>query len=105
MRDRRARAGLPALRLPDHRPWRAAQRHHLLLRPLRQARGGDGLARPRLTRDQIAQCWRTDLTTAMMLVCTTPSTLATCLSPVRSVRADDGYHLRIGDALDGGDLL
>jgi len=25
------------LRLPHHRPWHAAQRHHLLLRPLRQA--------------------------------------------------------------------
>jgi hypothetical protein len=34
---RRARAGLPALRRPHRRPWRAAWRHHLLLRPLRQA--------------------------------------------------------------------
>ena len=37
MCHRRARAGLPALRLPHHRSWRAAWRHHLLLRPLRQA--------------------------------------------------------------------
>jgi hypothetical protein len=37
MRDRGARAHLPPLRHAHHRAWRAARRHHLLLRPLRQA--------------------------------------------------------------------
>src|SRR4029453_8535529 len=38
MRDPGARTGLPSLRLPHHRPWRGARRHHLLLRPFAPSR-------------------------------------------------------------------
>jgi hypothetical protein len=48
MRDPGARTGLPSLRLPHHRPWRGARRHHLLLRPLRQAGRCQRPTRPRL---------------------------------------------------------